>query len=224
MSNSPNNISPTETAASSLRDQREHSLNSFTAVNGRGSPPQSTSRASESTMSVRPGTADGQSRPQAVTNGESYHHHHMSPLNGPTKRKRLAEEGDDEISDEEDDSLSPEDTTQNVEYGQPRDDNANTGDASWNGRTHMDSDDVQLVEALRREPHTNGHSQVDSGPAVAPANNHNEYVTTSANVKVDPKKRKRVSIFFFQISEGFKKSLATSDTRLTPISGVHKSN
>lgn len=166
-------------------------------------------------MNARPVTADGQSRPQVATNGEgSYHHHHMSPLNGPTKRKRSVEEGDDDISDEEDDSLSPEDTTQNVEYGQASDENANTGDASWNGRTQIDSDDVQIVEALRREPHTNGHSQIDSGGPVVPANNHNEYVTTSANVKVDPKKRKRVSALFY-ISPELLEFLATGIAGLT---------
>lgn len=59
----------------------------------------------------------------------------------------------------------------------------------------MDSDEVQLVEALRRDSHMNGHSRPEDGgmAAIAPAN-HSEYVTTSANVKVDPKKRKRVRL------------------------------
>lgn len=126
MSATPQAISPTE--------------NGFTAVNGsRGSPTQS-SRASD-TMSVRPVTADSQSRAHTAANGENlYHHHHVSPMNGSVKRKRPEEEGDqgDSMLVDEDESDSEEDTPSAVEYGQRSDGNARdvsdtfTDIESWN--------------------------------------------------------------------------------------------
>jgi len=197
MSATSQDISPTDTAASSLRDQRESSLNGFTAVNGRGSPPQS-GRASDSAMSGRPMTSDGPVRPHGredqyapATNGDGYHrsNHHdsrqsVSPMNVHVKRKRPITDGEDEADDEEDESASPEDLTENMDYEQRGDE------------TPRDPTYAQLAEALRHEPHTNGHSRPDSdgGDRSLPPSDRNEYVTTSANVQVDPKKRKRVCI------------------------------
>ena len=209
MSTSSQDISPTETATSGLRDQRENNPNGFTAVNGRASPPQ-TNRSSDGPTSVRPVPGDGQVRPHprderhnSNTNGDGYRRtshpearRSVSPLNTPGKRKRVGSEGEDDMSDDSDEDMSPprDDTGETVDgYAQPGDGNRKEG--TWNGRAQMDSDDVQLVEALQREPHTNGHSRSsvpDGGDrSIAPAE-RNEYVTTSANVQVDPKKRKRV--------------------------------
>jgi hypothetical protein len=199
MPNSAQDISPSSTATSSLRDQRESNSNGFTAVNGRGSPPQ-TSRAGDGSTSVRPVPGDGQARPHFRDdrhNGDNFRRtshsearRSVSPLNIQGKRKRASSEAEEDMSGDSDEDMSP-----------PRDDTAQPGDGNrrdgpWNTRAQMDSDEVQLVEALQREPHTNGHlrpSGSDDGDRSITLADRNEYVTTSANVQVDPKKRKRVS-------------------------------
>jgi hypothetical protein len=206
MSNSGQEISPTETATSSVRDQRESKSNGFTAVNGRGSPPQSigASDGPNGTRQARPHFRDD--RRNSNTNGDSHRRtshpesrRSVSPLNIPGKRKRAGSEGEEDLSDDSDEGMSPsrEDATDAIDnYAQLRD--GNRRDGPWNGRAaQMGSDDVQLVEALQREPHTNGHSRPsgsDDGDRSITLAVGNEYVTTSANVQVDPKKRKRVSI------------------------------
>lgn len=202
-------LSPTETATSSLRDQRESNSNGFTAVNGRGSPRQ-TIGAGDGPTSLRPVAAEGQARPHfrdrhnSNTNGDSYRRtshsearRSVSPLNIPGKRKRAGSEGEKDMSDDSYDDMSPtrdDDTDAIDNYAQRRD--RNRRDGPWNGRAQMDSDDMQLVEPLQREPHANGHSrpsESDGGDRPMTLTDRNEYVTTSANVQVDPKKRKRVS-------------------------------
>ena len=179
-------------------------------MNGHGSPPQ-TNRASDGPTSVRPVAADGPARPHfrddrhnSNANGDSYRRtshsetrRSVSPLNMPGKRKRVGSEAEVDLSNESDEDMSPpqDDATDTIDnYAQLGD--GNRRDGSWNARAQMDNDEVQLVEALQREPHTNGHSRPSgsdgSDRSIALAD-RNEYVTTSANVQVDPKKRKRVS-------------------------------
>jgi hypothetical protein len=188
MSNSAQDISSTETAKSSVRDQRENNSNGFTAVNGRGSPPQTNRTgdgpAGDGPTSVRPVASDGQSTSRAHDshNGDkqrqtshSEARRSVSPLNMAGKRKRaLSEEEEDASSSSYDPDMSPpQDDT--ADYAQP---------------------EVQFVGTLQRETHQNGRlrpsgsDDVDRSMALA---DRNEYVTTSANVQVDPKKRKRVS-------------------------------
>jgi hypothetical protein len=93
----------------------------FTAVNGSRGSPQS-SRASDN-MSARPVTAESQPRDHtAATNGDgNYHQPHVSPLNGPVKRKRSVEgDAGEDMSAEEDESDSPEEENyiEDNEYGQ----------------------------------------------------------------------------------------------------------
>jgi len=105
-------------------------------------------------------------------------------MNGSVKRKRPITDGEDEDEDDDDESASAEDLTESMDYGQ-------RGDETTRDQTY-----AQLAEALRHEPHTNGHSRPDSdgGDRSTAPLERNEYVTTSANVQVDPKKRKRVRV------------------------------
>jgi len=127
----------------------------FTAVNGRGPPPDA-SRTGEAGSSVGTLAGDGLARAQMRRGAQVDAQQSVSPLSVPGKRKRAGCEGEEDMSDDSDSTSLPGHTGENLDgYVQPGD--SNTRDSSWNGRPQISNDDVQLVEALQRKPHTNSH-------------------------------------------------------------------
>jgi hypothetical protein len=198
MPSSPKDISPTDSAA---RENRETSSNGFTAVNGRGTPPQAAKKPARPGNEGRPVNGDGRPKSQNdhPPTGEDLRRlenadirQSVSPLNTPGKRKRTeSAETDDDDDDEVFESESPEGTNEQMDYSHDVD-----GDSNY-GRHHDDSSEVQLVEALQREAGANGYSRPMGGP-VNGISSSEDFVTTKAGVQVNPTKRKRVSLYVWQ--------------------------
>lgn len=203
---SPKSLSP---RGSPIDDSAKEGSNGFTAVNnGRTSPtanpnPKPVRISEERAQHRSDNSVDRAQRPNGADNQRN--ERNGSPLSTSTKRKRSLtgneEEEDDYESNSEDDDAPPQ---THPNYPRPQ------HGEGWNGRQHGDDQvEAHLVEALQRERQqsSNGHggsmeqdSPHNGGPRVYQGYDDSGMITTNAGVQMDPKKRKRVCDFVYNVT------------------------